>query len=170
MGNSSLIAEEKGIYAGLVMIEAESSQHPSARPTLRRLADKCATLALMWRHRIYISLELLRHGLPYLLEHMLTFISLAYTIMALYMSGATDFCPTICINGIGFAVLETVSPLEGTWAECPGDLGRVWVGVARFWYSKATDKTPSVGRLFHHSAVLAGPNVLQLNQFKDFFS
>lgn len=70
---------------------------------------------------------------------------------------------------------ETVPAFEDTWVECLGDLGRyrmaiedddirdrdVWAGVARFWYSKATDKTPYVGRLFHHLAILARPNVLQ---------
>ena len=37
----------------------------------------------------------------------------------------------------------------------------VWAGVSRFWYIKAADKTPYVGRLFHHLAILARPNVLQ---------
>jgi len=37
----------------------------------------------------------------------------------------------------------------------------VWAGVSRYWYSKATDKTPHVGRLFHHLAILPGPDVLQ---------
>jgi Est1 DNA/RNA binding domain len=36
-----------------------------------------------------------------------------------------------------------------------------WAGVARFWYSKAADKSPSVGRLYHHLAILARPNALQ---------
>ncbi|PUU73083.1 hypothetical protein B9Z19DRAFT_1069268 [Tuber borchii] len=181
-----LIAEVKGIYAGLVMVEAKcaevdakqaaatfddgqpqprlndeqwqalialhrtllhehhdfflASQHPSASPALRRLADKYAMPARMWRHGIYSFLELLRHRLP---------------MMAL--------------------LYETVPAFEDTWVECLGDLGRyrmaiedddirdrdVWAGVARFWYSKATDKTPYVGRLFHHLAILARPNVLQ---------
>jgi Est1 DNA/RNA binding domain len=37
----------------------------------------------------------------------------------------------------------------------------VWANVARHWYSKAADKTPAVGRLYHHLAILARPNVLQ---------
>ena len=59
--------------------------------------------------------------------------------------------------------------------ECLGDLGRyrmaiedddirdrdIGAGVARFWYSKATEKTPYLGRLFHHLGILARPNVLQ---------
>ena len=216
-----LIAEVKGIYAGLVMLEAKcaetdakqaaatfddgqaqprlndqqwqalialhcallhehhdfllASHHPSASTALRRLADKYAMPARMWRHGIYSFLELLRVRLPHALEHMLTFIYIAYSMMALCKFRATGFCPTIYISSIDFVVYETVPAFEDTWVECLGDLGRyrmaiedddirdrdVWAGVARFWYSKATDKTPYVGRLFHHLAILARPNVLQ---------
>ena len=70
---------------------------------------------------------------------------------------------------------ETVPTFEDTWIECLGDLGRyrmaiedddirdreVWTGVARHWYSKASDKAPTTGRLYHHLAILARPNALQ---------
>jgi hypothetical protein len=86
---------------------------------------------------------------------MLAFIYLAYSMMAL--------------------LYETVPTFEDTWIECLGDLGRyrmaiedddirdreVWTGVSRFWYSKAADKSPTVGRLYHHLAILARPNALQ---------
>ena len=86
---------------------------------------------------------------------MLAFIYLAYQIMAL--------------------LYETVPAFEDTWIECLGDLGRyrmaiededvrdreIWASVARSWYSKAADKNPAVGRLYHHLAILARPNALQ---------
>ena len=70
---------------------------------------------------------------------------------------------------------ETVPTFEDTWIECLGDLGRyrmaiedddirdreVWSGVARFWYGKAADNNPQVGRLYHHLAILARPFTLQ---------
>ena len=70
---------------------------------------------------------------------------------------------------------ETVPAFEDTWIECLGDLARyrmaiedddirdreVWTGVARHWYSKASDKAPTTGRLYHHLAILARPNALQ---------
>jgi len=37
----------------------------------------------------------------------------------------------------------------------------IWTGVARYWYSKASDKNPTTGRLYHHLAILARPNALQ---------
>ncbi len=197
ISQEQLVAEVKGIYAGLVMVEAKcievdskqidttqgqsklsneqfqalialhrtllhehhdfflASQHPSASPALRRLASKYAMPARMWRHGIHSFLELLRHRLPASLDHMLAFIYLAYSMVAL--------------------LYETVPTFEDTWIECLGDLGRyrmaiedddirdreVWTGVARFWYSKAADKSPMTGRLYHHLAILARPNALQ---------
>lgn len=202
ISQEQLVAEVKGIYAGLVMVEAKcvevdnkqalaardpetgqqpklsneqwqalialhrtllhehhdfflASQHPSASPALRRLAAKYTMPARMWRHGIHSFLELLRHRLPDSLDHMLMFIYLAYSMMAL--------------------LYETVPTFEDTWIECLGDLGRyrmaiedddirdreVWTEVSRFWYSKAADKSPTVGRLYHHLAILARGNALQ---------
>ncbi|CAN8100461.1 unnamed protein product [Discula destructiva] len=197
ISQEQLVAEVKGIYAGLVMVESKcievdsaqsaqpdganklkieqwqalialhrtllqehhdfflASQHPSASPALRKLAQKYAMPARMWRHGIHSFLELLRHRLPASLEHMLTFIYLAYSMMAL--------------------LYETVPAFEDTWIECLGDLGRyrmaiededlrdreTWTGVSRHWYSKASDKAPSTGRLYHHLAILARPNAVQ---------
>ncbi|KAI5860682.1 hypothetical protein GGS23DRAFT_599200 [Durotheca rogersii] len=132
-----------------------ASQHPSANQALRRLASKYAMPARMWRHAIHSFLELLRHRLPHSLEHMLTFIYLAYSMVAL--------------------LYETVPAFEDTWIECLGDLGRyrmaiedddirdreVWTSVSRHWYSKASDKAPTTGRLYHHLAILARPNPLE---------
>lgn len=132
-----------------------ASQHPSASPALRQLAHKYSMPARMWKHGIHSFLELLRRRLPDTLDYMLAFIYLAYQMMAL--------------------LYETVPAFEETWIECLGDLGRyrmavededvrdreTWAGVARFWYSKAADKKPHVGRLYHHLAILARPNALQ---------
>ena len=45
----------------------------------------------MWRHGIHSFLELLRHRQPANLEHMLTFIYLAYSMMALLYETAPTF-------------------------------------------------------------------------------
>jgi Est1 DNA/RNA binding domain len=132
-----------------------ASQHPSASPALRKLAAKYAMPARLWRHGIHSFLELLRHRLPDSLDHMLAFIYLAYSMMAL--------------------LKESVPAFEDTWIECLGDLARyrmaiededlrdreVWSGVARYWYNKTADKLPRIGRIQHHLAVLARPNALQ---------
>ncbi|KAI9804441.1 MAG: hypothetical protein M1825_001340 [Sarcosagium campestre] len=132
-----------------------ASQHPSATPALKSLAAKYAMPARMWRHGIHAFLELLRHRLPESLDHMLAFIYLAYSMVAL--------------------LYETVPSFEATWIECLGDLGRyrmaiedddirdrkIWTGVSQSWYSKAADKSPNVGRLYHHLAILARPKALR---------
>lgn len=132
-----------------------ASQHPSASPALRRLAAKYSMPSRMWKHGIHSFLELLRFRLPDSLEFMISFIYTAYQMMSL--------------------LYETVPAFEDTWIECLGDLGRyrmaiededirdreIWAGVARFWYSKAADRSPDVGRLYHHLAILARPNALQ---------
>ena len=168
------MAEVKGIYAGLVMVEKKcaevdanlsqnpdqklsadqwlalialhrtlmsehhdfflASQHPLASPALQRLASRYAMPARMWRHGTHSFLELLRHRLPDSFEHMLAFMYLAYSMMAL--------------------LSETVPVFHDTWIECLGDLARyrmaiedesyrdreVWAGVSRYWYSMASDK------------------------------
>ena len=81
-----------------------ASQHPTASPALRRLANKYAMPARMWRHGIHSFLELLRQQLPDSLDHMLAFVYIAYSMMALLMESVPSF-------------LET-------WIECLGDLAR----------------------------------------------
>ncbi|CAK7241132.1 MAG: hypothetical protein STHCBS139747_002590 [Sporothrix thermara] len=110
--------------------------------------------ARMWRHGIHSFLELLRHRLPASREHMITFIYMAYSIIAL--------------------LYETVPAFEDTWIECLGDLSRyrmaieddnvrtrdTWTAVSRRWYSLASDRAPTTGRLYHHLAILARPHVI----------
>lgn len=136
-----------------------ASQHPSASPALSRLAAKYSMPARMWRHGIHSFLEVLRHRLPESLDHMLAFVYIAYSMMAL--------------------LYETVPAFEATWIECLGDLARyrmaiedddirdreIWSGVARFWYGKAADKNPDTGRLYHHLAILARPFTMQQLSF-----
>lgn len=207
ISHDQLVIEVKGIYAGLVMVEAKcididekqfaaatekdlskrpqlkedqwqslialhkqllhehhdfflASQNPSASSALSRLAAKYSMPARMWRHGIHAFLEVLSHRLPDSLEHMLAFLYIAYSMMAL--------------------LYETVPAFADTWVECLGDLGRyrmaieddesrdyeVWSNVARFWYNKAADKSPSVGRLYHHLATLSRPyNLEQLSLY-----
>ncbi|KAG0132207.1 hypothetical protein HOY82DRAFT_591164 [Tuber indicum] len=156
-GPEQLIAEVKGIYAGLVMVEAKCAQVDAKQAaatfgdgqTQPRLNDE------QWQ-----ALVALHRTLPH--EHHDFFLA----------SPRPSASPPY---GNWLTMYETVPPFENTWVECLGDLGRyrmaiedgdvrdrdVWAGVARFWYSKATDKTPYIGRLFHHLAILARPNVLQ---------
>lgn len=88
-------------------------------------------------------------------DHMLAFIYTAYNMMAL--------------------LYETVPVFEDTRIECLGDLPRyrmatedddlkdreIWTGIARHWYSCASDKAPTTGRFYHHLAILERPSAVQ---------
>ncbi|KAJ6164560.1 DNA/RNA-binding domain E.t1.c1-type [Penicillium chermesinum] len=184
ISEEQLINEVRGIYAGLVMVEKKcieldkqqiesraelsesqwqalislhrtllyehhdfflASQHPSASPVLKRLAEKSQCL------------HLLRQNLPASLDYMLNFIHVAYSMMAL--------------------LYESVRAFQETWIECLGDLARyrmaveesdmrdreIWAGVSRYWYKRDADRSPDIGRIQHHLAVLARPDgLLQL--------
>jgi hypothetical protein len=128
-----------------------ASQHPSASPALRGLATKYAMPARMWRHGLQSFLELLRHRPPESLDHMLSFIYLAYSMM------------------------ESVPSLEETSIECLGDLARyrmaiedenlrdreVWSEVARRWYYPDATNSLGMGRIQHHLRATARPNNMQ---------
>lgn len=131
-------------------------QHPSANAAVRRLPQKYHMPARMWRHGIQSFLELLRRRLPESREYMFTFVCIAYNSMGL--------------------LYETIPGYVATWIECLGDLGRyrmaledadniwdrqIWTDVSRHWYSKASDLSPEVGRLYHHLAILARPDGLR---------
>ncbi|EGD99973.1 hypothetical protein TESG_07301, partial [Trichophyton tonsurans CBS 112818] len=86
-----------------------ASQHPSATPRLRRLATEYGMLARMWRHGVHSFLELLRHRLPGSLEHMISFIYIAYSMMTL--------------------MLESIPAFSYIWIECLGDLARYQMAI-----------------------------------------
>lgn len=132
-----------------------ASQHPSASPVLKRLAEKYAMPARMWRYGIHSFLEVLRQRLPESLDYMLNFIYLAYSQVTM--------------------LLESVPDFRATWVECLGDLARyrmavedsdardrdTWAAVSRYWYNQEADRSPDLGRIQHHLAVLARPDALQ---------
>ena len=130
------------------------TQHPSASSNLSKIAAKYSMPARMWQHGVHGHLEVLRHRLPDAIEHMLSFTYTAYSMTAL--------------------LYETVPSFENEWVECLGDIARyrmaieeepkdreTWSGIARSWYSKASDKFPKIGRLYHHLAILARPYTIE---------
>ncbi|KAL4981126.1 hypothetical protein BDW66DRAFT_124032 [Aspergillus desertorum] len=132
-----------------------ASQQQAAGPAVNRLAEHYAMPSRLWRYGIHSLLELLRHRLPGSLERILAFFHMAYGYMTVF--------------------LEFVPKFEDTWLECLGDLSRYrmlvedadirerecWAEIARYWYNKAADKNPDVGRIQHHLAPLARPDFVQ---------
>ena len=132
-----------------------ASQHPSASPILKALPEKHAVPARMWRYGIHSFLSLLLQKLPGSMEYMLNFIYFSYSVITV--------------------LLERVSDSNETWIVCLGDLARyrmaiekfdkkdreLWVEISRYWYNQAADRRPEDGRIQHHLAILARPDVLQ---------
>ena len=132
-----------------------AGQHPAATPNLTKLAACNSMPARLWQFGIHNFLEVLRYRLPELLDYMLAFIYTAYSMMAL--------------------LYETVPAFVDTWVECLGDLGRyriavedddqhdreTWSGVSHYWYKKAADKSPHIGRLAHHLTILSKPFTIE---------
>lgn len=133
-----------------------ASHHPVTKGhELRELANRHAMPARMWRHGIHAFLELLRHKLPDSIEHMISFLYLSYSMVAL--------------------LKDTVPEFLETWIECLGDLARyrmaieevdlrdrdIWSVTAKTWYNQAADLSPNTGRIQHHLAVLARPHIVQ---------
>jgi hypothetical protein len=96
----------------------------------------------------------LKDSLPDSLEHMLTFLHLAFQMAA--------------------TQLEAILAFEKAWIERLGDLVRFRIEIetepehretlteaARGWYNKAAHKSPRIGRIQHRLAGLAEGNPLQ---------
>nr|POE59007.1 est/smg-like protein 1 [Quercus suber] len=192
ISQEQLQAEVKGIYHGLLMVEAKcinidsaqaadpntklgpeqwqalialhrtllyehhdflmATQHPSSTPMLRGLAMKYNMPARMWKHGIHAFLEVLRRRRPSSQDYMVSFIYMAYQMIAL--------------------LYETVPIFLDTWIECLGDLARYrmaiepnkdahaqWGAVAARWYTMAADRYPQIGRLNHHLGILERPSL-----------
>ncbi|KAK1465247.1 hypothetical protein CTAM01_17058, partial [Colletotrichum tamarilloi] len=132
-----------------------TTQDYSASPKLRGLASKHAIPARLWEKGIRSLLDRLHGCLPESHDHMCTFIDLACSIMDL-------------LN-------QTVPAFESTWIEHLGDLGayrtameddhfedrEAWTSTTRQWYSEASHRSPSIGRLYHRLATCAEPNILE---------
>lgn len=132
-----------------------ASTHPSATEAWNHLPEKLCLPERLWHHGIYCFLELLRHKLPDSREHLHHFIHTAYNMLVLLY----EIVPRL--EGVWMKILGAVSRYVTTIEDVDEGIVGSWVNVSRGWYSKASDKSPTVGRFYHHLAVLARPIALQ---------
>ncbi|KAK0371312.1 hypothetical protein CLIM01_11335 [Colletotrichum limetticola] len=132
-----------------------TTQDDSASPEMRELASKYAVPARLWEKGISPLLRRLNGCLPESRDHIYTFIDLACFIMVLLCQMAPEF--------------------EYAWNEHLGDLGayriamedghfenrEAWTSTIRQWYSKASHRSPSIGRFYHGLATCAKANTLE---------
>ena len=77
---------------------------------------------------------------------MLAFVYIAYSMMALLKESVPSF---LDLARYRMAIEETDMRDR-----------EIWSNVARMWYNKAADRSPNVGRVQHHLAILARPNIV----------
>lgn len=128
------------------------SRMPSASAAIRDFLRNYEMLDRMWRYGIYSPLEILRQSLPGSLVHMLHFID--------HVSSTLN------------RILVFDPALEVILYEQLGDVTRYrmaverqdrkhWAGISRYWYRKAADRNPNIGRIQHSLAVLSHSDALQ---------
>ncbi|RWA03437.1 hypothetical protein EKO27_g11668 [Xylaria grammica] len=129
ISQEQLVAEVKGIYAGLMMVESKCIEVDNAQSSQNdtKLNNE------QWQALIALHRTLLHEHHDFFLASQHPSASPALKRLASKMA-IED---------------EDIRDRE------------VWTSVSRHWYSKASDKAPTTGRLYHHLAILARPNALQ---------
>lgn len=120
-----------------------ASQHPAASPALRNLPYKYGLPERMWTHGVSHFLDLLRHHSPHEKAHMLSFVYLAYDMLA--------------------KLLNTVPEFGQYWQDCIEDLHRykIFLENPSLWYTselhtdaEPPESEPTNVRIQHHLAML----------------
>ncbi|KAI1639491.1 hypothetical protein F4809DRAFT_117569 [Biscogniauxia mediterranea] len=156
ISQEQLVAEVKGIYAGLVMVESRGIEIDNARSSQSNAKlDKGHSIeqweALVALHRT-------------LLHELHDFFLACQHPSAMFMPALHRLASKYSMMA---PLYETVPAFEDAWIECLGDLGRyrmavrgreIWASVSRQWQSRAEDKAPYTGRLSHHLELLTRPN------------
>jgi hypothetical protein len=136
------------------------SRDPSTSPELEPTELEHDLLENIWKHGMVKFLIVCFHRLPQSLKYIELYTNRAYSLFE--------------------SLLGTVSEFELIWCEHLGRIARyraiitakdyydriIWTSVSRFWYSKAADINPYIGRFHLNLARLAPDNSLQ--QFSTF--
>ncbi|KAF9879594.1 Telomerase-binding protein EST1A [Colletotrichum karsti] len=139
ISQEQLVAEVKGIYAGLVMVESkcievDNAQSSTSEDSGPKLNNE------QWQALIALHRTLLH-------EHHDFFLA----------SQHPSASPALRRLASKYAMPARIMAIEDDDIKDR----EVWTAVSRHWYSKASDKAPTTGRLYHHLAILARPNALQ---------
>lgn len=120
------------------------TNHPYGNSATKSLIKKYKIPLRMWNKGIFKFLDLLRN----------------------YRAHTHDLIAKFTLDCFSLLTMLTEPPYESRnmWLEALGDISRFsmilgpstadWKKVAQFWYQKAMIRSPGVGRLYHHSAVV----------------
>ncbi|CAI7613009.1 unnamed protein product [Penicillium viridicatum] len=128
------------------------SQMPSASAAIRNVPFNHAMFDRMWRYGIYSPLELLHRNLSETLVHMLDFIDYVSSTLNRFLA----FDPAL-----GVVLYEQLGDVTRYRMAIERQDRKHWARITRYWYQKAADRNPNIGRIQHSLAVLSHSDVLQ---------
>jgi serine/threonine protein kinase len=127
--------------------------HPCSTESLRRSVKVKETPSRMWHTGIYSLFQLLRH---HSVRHSLTFLRLAYSMVALIMEYVPineDHLWAEMLGGLARCIVKV--------SVGDADVSKCWSGVPGRWYNKAADEYPHIGRLQYHLGAIAEPKIIR---------
>jgi hypothetical protein len=188
ISQDQLIAEVKGIYAGLVTVKSERTGVDTKQAKQAecmqgkesiKLSDNQWQITIAGHRTSFHEHHVSQHpaASPAVGLRRPDFHSLFDAILVLSFQDSLDdmlVFAYLCYS-IQSLLFEAVDMFEETWGECSGDLGRCRITIDdrenrgrefrsnfwRRWRVSAAGKIPQVGRLYHHLAILAGPSAIQ---------
>ncbi|TLS20437.1 uncharacterized protein PpBr36_11261, partial [Pyricularia pennisetigena] len=147
IGQEQLVAEAKGVYAGLVVVENKCIEVDNAQRSLNNDSGSPKLNTDQWQALIALHRTLLHEHHDFFLASQHPSASPALKRLA------AKYAMPARMWRHGIHSLMAIEDDDVRDRE-------VWTAVSRGWYSRASDKAPSTGRLYHHLAILARPNVL----------
>ncbi|KAL5866296.1 hypothetical protein ACKVWC_011491 [Pyricularia oryzae] len=147
IGQEQLVAEVKGIYAGLVMVENKCIEVDNAQNSLNNDSASPQLNTNQWQALIALHRTLLHEHHDFFLASQHPSASPALRRLA------AKYAMPARMWRHGIHSLMAIEDDDVRDRE-------VWTAVSRQWYSRGSDKAPTTGRLYHHLAILARPNVV----------
>ena len=148
ISHEQLVVEVKGIYAGLVMVEAKCVDIDE-KQSAANASSKVNLTNDQWNSLIALHKQLLHEHHDFFLASQHPSASPALSRLAAKYSTPARMWR----HGSGQfrMAIEDNEPKDR----------EVWSNVARFWSNKAADKSPNIVHLYHHLAILARPYTLE---------
>ncbi|ELQ33852.1 hypothetical protein OOU_Y34scaffold00863g4 [Pyricularia oryzae Y34] len=147
IGQEQLVAEVKSIYTGIAMVENKCIEVDNAHNSLNNNSASPQLNTDQWQALIALHRTLLHEHHDFLLASQHPSASPALRRLA------TKYAMPARIWRHGIHSLMAIEDDDLHVRE-------VWTAVSRQWYSRASDMAPTTGRLYHHLAILARPNVV----------
>ncbi|KAI5818316.1 hypothetical protein BZA77DRAFT_243894 [Pyronema omphalodes] len=168
ISSDQLIVEVKGIYAGLIMVEAKCGEvDAKQRQEILALDTKKPPLNHeQWQALIALHRTLLHEHNDYFLasqhpsaDAALIKLAQKYSMPAEMWRHRIHSFLELLLHRLPHS-LGHILTLRMAIEDDGARNREAWQNCAKFWYSRAADKNPDFGRLYHHLAILARPNIL----------